>query len=326
MPGENNSGAADDTSNGGEGNEGADDSADEGTAPLAGSDLDSIADEIIAEEEGSEDDESNDDDSADDDDSSDNEGGDDEGGEDDDSEEGDDDSSDEDDDSGDDDSEEDDSADDDKDSKDKTDEEEDIDFDNVDHFEIKEDPDFGIKPITLDEKFSKKPEVKELHDTIVNNALQAMKNVVGLANKQQSITTKRTEAQNQAVAASMRQQIDSVVKAGGIPAYKNMKNGLIDPDSEGGKVIAEVFDYMDKENKDLPDNEQIKSFKAAYKLWKADDTVKKNKSEKQSKNKAKSKKGSMIGGASRGKSGSGSGGGKNFTPSKGMSLDDIEVD
>lgn len=323
MPGENNNGAADDTSNSGEGNEGSDDSNDEGVTPLAGSDLDSIADEIIAEEE-SDDDESNDDDSADDDNSSDDESGDDESGEDDDSDEGDDDASDEDDDSGDDDSEEDDSSKDDKDSKEETDEE-DIDFDNVDHFEIKEDLDFGIKPITLDEKFSKKPDVKELHDTIVNNALQAMKNVVGLANKQQAITTKRTEAQNQAVAASMRQQIDSVVKVGGIPAYKNLKNGLIDPNSEGGKVIAEVFDYMDKENADLPDSEQIKSFKAAYRLWKADDTVKKNKIEKSNKIKTKSKKGSMIGGASRGKAGGGSGGGKTFTPSKGMSLDDIET-
>lgn len=308
-------GDAQDTSN--EGDEGAADEGAEDVTPTKGETMDEVADNLIGEEENEEGQDEGDDsdESESDDDESDSDG--DEGDDDTDDESDEEDSDDDDsDDSEDEDQEEDDESDDEEDSSEDSEE---IDLDNVDHYNIKEDKQYGIAPIKIPKEFEKNKSVVALHDAIINNAMQAFKNVVGLANKQNV----QVQAQNAAAEAKQSKawmkEIDTAVKGGDIPEYERLTDGRIDANSEGGKVISEVLAYMNDHNEKNPES-PIKSFEVARKLYNSDKTVQDKKKSTENGKKTRRKKGSMIGGA----------GSKGATkpkfsdvPTRGTSLDDI---
>lgn len=324
-------GSAEDTSNTGDESGAADESGDDSGAgdgiatPNKGDSLDDIdvsgiSDEILGDEEsgdddGGDDEESDDEGEADDDESSSDDSSDEDESGDDDSDESDEDESDEDD------SEDDESDEDDADES--GDEESQELLEEIDHFNVKEDEKYGIKPIKVPDEFKDNKSVTKLHDSIVENALQAVRNIMGVTQRNMDIQTSKTQKANAETTALWRGEIDELVKSGEIPAFEYAEDGkTISRESEGGKVIDSVFDFMDKWNADHKDQpkKQIDSFELAHDKWAKAEAKKSGSKEAKAKAKAKSKKGSMVGGK---------GGSKNKksdfddVPSKGTSLDDI---
>lgn len=202
-----------------------------------------------------------------------------------------------------------------------------IDVTNIEQigYKIKPDPKYGIAPIAELPKEILTPETKLLHDTIVKNSIQAIQNVAGLAEKANDQQQQVSQKELQQYQKDFQSDLDSLVKAKEIPPYTKTAAGKIDPKSEGGKVIKEVWDFLQEHNDKNANNpnKQISSFEVAYRLWKQENETTKRATGEKNRNR---KKAAMIGGSGN-KTGDvkkPAGAGQGLR--SGMSLDDIEID
>jgi hypothetical protein len=193
---------------------------------------------------------------------------------------------------------------------------------------VEVDDKYGIQPIS---EFPEPAEGQSWNDYVkaelMPRMVQAVTNLAGLRQKsfdagQQQQTQAQEQAQQER-ADSWVSTIDDLVKSKAIPGYTLDKDGKLDINSEGGKVVAGVFQKMNELNKDRPENQRIYDFGVVHQLWKAEQAEKAASEAAQKGANTRREQSRRIAGATQNNS-------SKPTPGagvrKGMTLDDIEIE
>lgn len=199
---------------------------------------------------------------------------------------------------------------------------------STDLVNVTADAKYGIEPITeIPEPADGQKWGDYVNKELMPRMVQAVNNLVGLRQKSfdagEAKTQQATQQADQERADGWVNAIDGLVKDKSIPAYTLGADGKLDMNSEGGKVIGQVFEYMNKMNENKPDNQRIYDFNVAHRLWAADKAEADRKAAEQQQNNTRRQQagrqaGSTQNNNSRPQAGSG--------VRKGMTLDDIEID
>lgn len=141
-----------------------------------------------------------------------------------------------------------------------------VELDDYDrYFNVQANEELGIAPIGE----IRNPEPGETAQDYYKNVtlpavVQTVKNMTGFATHNQQVTERAQQQEAAQRDQATVGEIDSLVKAGKMPAY-TLSDGAVDPNSEGGKVIGEVL-KMAAEYNQKPENanRKITSFDHAF--------------------------------------------------------------
>lgn len=141
-----------------------------------------------------------------------------------------------------------------------------VELDDYDrYFNVAENEELGIRPIGEIRNPEQGESAQDYFKNVTTPAVvQLVKNMTGFATHNQQVTERQAEAQAAERDTNTIAEIDGLIKSGAMPAY-TMKDGSVDPSSEGGKVIGEVL-KMATEHNQKPENanHRITSFSHAY--------------------------------------------------------------
>lgn len=142
-----------------------------------------------------------------------------------------------------------------------------IDYSVVDnHFNVEADEEFGIAPIGD----LRNPEAGETAQdyfkaVTLPAVMQVVKNMGGMAQRNLAIEQRGIEDQSNQRQQAWKGEIDALIGSKAIPAYTLDAQGSVDPNSEGGKIIAQTFQLMNEHNaKPENANRKITSFDHGY--------------------------------------------------------------
>lgn len=199
----------------------------------------------------------------------------------------------------------------------------------VDLYDVKPDERYNIAPITDPPDPKEGQTFQEYFKTeLLPRVIQAITNKSGLVQRNLDVMKKQDFQKQEEQAGNWVKEINELKDAKTIPAYGVKQDGTLDFDSEGGKVVKAVFEYMADYNKQNPDA-KVTSFKLAHKLWAADSKAQEDhkKAEEDNKNSSESRRDKARRIAGAGKTTNRNSEGR-AAPGifKGMRLDDISID